>query len=735
MKLVETNRTAMRMQRAAVLAGFVLIASPLHAALVEYEVDPVSGRVSKATYPDGTYITYNYDENGNRRSAVITDLGAPTAPGTPSFSSIGATSATASWTPATDNVAVTGYQYRVNSGTWVSVSSSPASLTVLSGATTYTVEVRAKDNANNFGPASSNSFTTLDNGAPTAPGTPTFSSVTATSATASWIAATDNVAVTGYQYSLNGGAWTSNGTSLSVGLSPLTTATGYTFRVRAQDGASNIGPESSNSFTTLDNLSPSAPGTPSFTSIAQNSATASWTAATDNVAVTGYEYSLNGGAWTSNSTSLSINLTGLTAATSYTLQVRAKDAANNTGSASSNSFSTTDTTAPSAPGTPGFSAIAASSATASWAAATDNVAVTSYEYSLNGGAWTSNVASLSVNLTTLSAGTNYSLQVRAKDAANNTGAASSNAFTTVDNVAPSAPGTPGFSSITGTSATASWTAATDNVGVTSYEYSLNGGAWTSNGASLSKNLTGLTPAMGYTLQIRAKDAANNPGSASSNSFNTVDTIAPSAPGTPSFSSVTGNSATASWSAASDNVGVTGYEYRLNAGSWIANASTSVNLTSLSPNTSYTFEVRAKDAANNPGSATSNSFTTPVAITIANRNVSTSGSPFVTSASYGLTSAGDIVTTPVIQTGGTNDVGDWLSPKSGMGNFQVRRSAGNCNGPAINQWIVLTNSPSWSITAGGSPHASASCSMTIEISAVANPSVILGSANIGLSASH
>ncbi len=60
----------------------------------------------------------------------------------------------------------------------------------------------------------------------------------------------------------------------------------------------------------------------------------------------------------------------------------------------------------------------------------------------------------------------------------------------------------------------------------------------------------------------------------------------------------------SWGAASDNVGVTGYSYRLNGGSWISIGNVlSVNLSGLAGGiASYTFDVRAQDAAGNPGPA-------------------------------------------------------------------------------------------------------------------------------------
>lgn len=67
----------------------------------------------------------------------------------------------------------------------------------------------------------------------------------------------------------------------------------------------------------------------------------SWTAATDNNAVTGYEYSLNGTTWTSTgSTGTTYTVTGLTASTSYTVQVRAFDAAGNKGAAASVTITT-----------------------------------------------------------------------------------------------------------------------------------------------------------------------------------------------------------------------------------------------------------------------------------------------------------------------------------------------------------------------------------------------------------
>lgn len=88
-----------------------------------------------------------------------------------------------------------------------------------------------------------------------------------------------------------------------------------------------------------------------------------------------------------------------------------------------------------------------------------------------------------------------------------------------------------------------------------------------------------------------------------------DTTPPTAPGTPAASGVTASSATLKWSAATDATGVTGYDVvRVSGGSETiatSTTTTTATLTGLSPATSYTFAVYARDAAGNrsPRSAT------------------------------------------------------------------------------------------------------------------------------------
>ena len=94
-----------------------------------------------------------------------------------------------------------------------------------------------------------------------------------------------------------------------------------------------------------------------------------------------------------------------------------------------------------------------------------------------------------------------------------------------------------------------------------------------------------------------------------------DTQAPTTPGTPVASEVTASSARLTWTASSDNVGVTGYDIvRLQDGAETTvttSTTASATVSGLAANTAYTFAVYARDAAGNrsPRSA-SLTFTTP-----------------------------------------------------------------------------------------------------------------------------
>ena len=174
------------------------------------------------------------------------DTGAPTAPGGLTGSLSGANSAVLSWTAATDNVGVTGYDVLEGTTKKATVTGTSATVTGLAaGAHGFTVV--AFDAAGNrsapAGPVTVTVPTTTDQQPPTAPGTPVVTGTSASSVSLTWGAATDNVGVTAYDV-YNGGtlAATTAGTSATVG--GLAADTSYTFTVKARDAAGNVSPAS-----------------------------------------------------------------------------------------------------------------------------------------------------------------------------------------------------------------------------------------------------------------------------------------------------------------------------------------------------------------------------------------------------------------------------------------------------------------------------------------------------------
>lgn len=172
---------------------------------------------------------------------------------------------------------------------------------------------------------------------------------------------------------------------------------------------------------------------------------------------------------------------------------------------------------------------------------------------------------------------------------------------TVDTQAPSVPINLTASGTTQTTTNLSWTASTDNVGVTGYDI-YRGGVYLASSSTNSYTVTGLTASTTYTFTVSAKDAAGNNSGQSASTFvttlaNVVDTQAPTAP-TLSASGTTATSTNLSWSGATDNVGVTGYDVFRNGALLGSTTSTTYSVTGLSASTTYSFYVNAKDAAGN-----------------------------------------------------------------------------------------------------------------------------------------
>nr|WP_299381211.1 fibronectin type III domain-containing protein [Allomuricauda sp.] len=171
----------------------------------------------------------------------------------------------------------------------------------------------------------------MDTQAPTAP---TLSSTAHSQTTVdlSWSGATDDTAVTQYKVYKDGVEEAALGNVSSYQVTGLTADTSYNFTVTALDAADNESVASNSVSVTTDlagdTQSPTAP-TLSSTGHTETTVDLSWSGATDNVGVTGYNLYQDGTAIANNITATTYQVTGLTASTSYDFKIRALDAASN----------------------------------------------------------------------------------------------------------------------------------------------------------------------------------------------------------------------------------------------------------------------------------------------------------------------------------------------------------------------------------------------------------------------
>jgi len=182
---------------------------------------------------------------------------------------------------------------------------------------------------------------------------------------------------------------------------------------------------------------------------------------------------------------------------------------------------TTDTTAPTAPSGLAINNLTCTTGELSWAASTDNLGVNAYDIYHDGQHMVRVNGSTLKTTLTLSAGAKWGLYVNAVDAAGNVSQASETLAISVpqcviDTTPPSVP-TNLIGTISGTTATLSWRASTDNVRVTAYDIYRDGKKVGST-AELTYTESGLTPNTMYEYSVAARDAQQNvsqPSSATS----------------------------------------------------------------------------------------------------------------------------------------------------------------------------------------------------------------------------
>jgi chitodextrinase len=359
-------------------------------------------------------------------------------------------------------------------------------------------------------------------------------------------------------------------------------------------------------FLVIDTTPPSAPTGLTVSSRTDRSVRLTWNAASDNVAVTGYVV-FRGGTQVGTTTTTSYTDSGLAPSTAYSYTVRARDAAGNTSPPSASVSVTTqppDTVAPSAPTGLAASGVTSASATLSWTAATDNYGVATY-YVYRNGLPTGSTAGTSYTDSNLLPSTTYSYTVLAADAAGNL-SASSAALSVTTSAGNSATvyykkgfATPyiHFRPVGGTWTTVPGMAMPDSEVPGHAKYTVNLGAATQLECAFNNGSGTWDSNNGRNYFFPTGTSTYSAGTITPGAP-VVDTTAPSVPGGLTSPSKTASSVSLSWTASTDDVGVTGYLIFRGGTQVGTSTTTSYTDSGLSANTAYSYTVRARDAAGN-----------------------------------------------------------------------------------------------------------------------------------------
>ncbi len=493
-------------------------------------------------------------------------------------------------------------------------------------------------------------FELSDSQPPTVPSGLTANAISANAFSLNWTPSSDNMAVKGYEvYDGLTMIATSVGTDTTISIRGLNASTNYNITLKANDFSGNKSAASDvltvTTTITLDAEAPTVPTALTATDITGTGFKLSWTAATDNIGIGGYEaYDGSTLIGSSNGTQPTMLVSGLTGSTTYKVTLKALDVAGNKSVASSElPLYTLDNVAPTAPTGLTATAFTQSSTTLTWNAATDNTAVTGYEaYCATILVGSSEGTGTTMNITGLTSSTLYIITLKAKDAAGNTSVPSASvkvervgAITAAGDKPPGEAKEKAFDGDILTkwfhkSAT-SWIQIQYASALAYNQYQIvsgndmatrdpknwtlqgsnNGTSWTILDTQTNQTWTGriktntytfvnITPYTYYKLDITANGGATDIQLSEIIFIN--DNVTPNAPTGLSASVITAESFLLTWVASTDNIGVIGYD--IYQDDVLIGSTTAANwiVSGLTAGMTYTMTVKAKDAAGNVSSA-------------------------------------------------------------------------------------------------------------------------------------
>ncbi|MFD2332580.1 sugar-binding protein [Cohnella sp. GCM10020058] len=443
---------------------------------------------------------------------------------------------------------------------------------------------------------------------PTAPANLASSSQTSTTVSLTWTASTDNTGVAGYNI-YNGSTYvgtTTTPSSTSFTASGLTPSTAYAFTVKAKDGAGNLS-AASNVVGVSTKAPPAAPTNLTAPQTTRTSMALSWSPPSNTAGVAGYKIYV-AGKEVGATTGTTYTMSGLLPDRTYSVTVRSVDAA---GSPSAPSNTLAAATA-AGPGTLSFSDNFEDGAADGWTTQNGTWAIATADGS-KVYQQTSWLAANAFSTVDGSAYGNYSVETTIKLSMSDVDLGAGIVARYQD------PSNWYSFQIRGGKLQIAKVAGGTNTVLAQKNFNM--ATYTTYTFTAVLNNSTLDFYVNGFKELSATDSALATGKVGVYAFKTTvdydnvkivrdrDFTPPSAPGNLTSPAKSETSVDLTWDASADNIGVTQYEVYQGTSLLGTVTSPAYSVTGLTPNTAYTFSVRAKDAAGNVSGASA-----PLAVT-------------------------------------------------------------------------------------------------------------------------